>query len=206
MSIGIEQGHLRIAEWRGVPLRLHWTTAAGALLFSGFRFEPGAWLGFVLLVLLHEMGHATLVMRYRLRVVSIDVHGYGGVCRWAGQATGWQRAVIAWGGVLAQALLLGVTYGVVVLLGPPRSLLVAQLVDVFTFTNIWLIGLNLLPFPPLDGAQAWRIFVEGRNRHGKARASRPAPVFEHEPANPELSREAAARVDELFERVTGKKP
>src|SRR5262249_57461741 len=96
----LENGYLRLGRFRGVPIRMHVLTPLGALFFSGFRFEPGAWLGFVLIILLHEMGHAMLVMRYGLGVTSIDLHAYGGATRWSGQATDRQRSVVAWGGVL----------------------------------------------------------------------------------------------------------
>src|SRR5262245_31795457 len=65
-AMTMESGFLHLGRFRGVPLRMHVLAPLGALFFSGFRFEPGAWLGFVLIILLHEIGHALLVMRYRL--------------------------------------------------------------------------------------------------------------------------------------------
>ncbi len=202
----IEQGHLRLGTLRGVPVRVHWTTPVGALFFTGFRFEPGAWLGFFLLVLIHEMGHAALVMRYRLHVLSVDIHGYGGVCRWAGQATGKQRAVIAWGGVLAQGLLFGATWAVLTFVRVPRSELLAEIAYVFTSTNLYLAAINLLPFPPLDGANAWTLFRELRRPRRMRPPSPPSDAMPLEPAEPELSAENSARIKELFDRVLGKKP
>jgi hypothetical protein len=32
------------------------------------------------------------------------------------------------------------------------------LAQVFTTTNLWIIGFNLLPIEPLDGARAWPLF------------------------------------------------
>src|SRR5262249_49588782 len=156
----LENGYLRLGRFRGVPIRMHVLTPLGALFFSGFRFEPGAWLGFVLIILVHEIGHALLVMRYGLGVSSIDLHAYGGATRWSGQATGHQRSVIAWGGVLAQAALFVATAAVLTFLGAPRTFFGRELVYVFTTTNLWLMALNLLPFPPLDGAQAWKLAGE----------------------------------------------
>src|SRR6185503_15369253 len=95
-----------IANVRGVPLRVHWTTLIAALVFTGFALDPGRWVGFFLLVVVHELGHAALVRRYGFHVEAIEVNGLGGVCAWGGDATAKQRAVIAWGGVLAQAALL----------------------------------------------------------------------------------------------------
>ncbi|GMV14292.1 MAG: hypothetical protein AMXMBFR56_25160 [Polyangiaceae bacterium] len=153
----LDRGSLTIARLRGIPIRLHWTVPLGALVFSGFRFAPGFWTGFLLLVLIHELGHAALVRAFRLRVEGIDITGFGGLCHWSGRATAAERGAIAWGGVLAQALLLGGTFAALALLGRPRTPFVAELVSVFTTTNLWLIGLNLLPVPPLDGYEAWKL-------------------------------------------------
>jgi len=167
----IEQGYWKIGRFRGVPVRMHLLVPLGALFFSGFRFEPGAWVGFVLLVFLHEMGHALAVKRFGLHVEGIDLHAYGGVCRWSGQATAWERALIAWGGVAMQAVVLGVTYAALALVGPPRSAFVAELAYVLTVTNLWMIGLNLVPFPPFDGATAWQIVPMLRARFGAKSSS-----------------------------------
>jgi stage IV sporulation protein FB len=159
-----ETGFLQIARIRGAPVRIHWSVALGALFFTGLRFEPAAWFAFLALVLVHELGHAAVVLACRLRVVGIDVLAFGGVCRWSGDSTPMQRAVIAWGGVLAQLLLLGVTEGVVLATGAPTSSLGWELVSVFTTTNLWLAAVNLLPIPPLDGATAWTIFRAWKTR------------------------------------------
>jgi len=153
----LDRGSLTVARLRGIPIRLHWTVPLGALVFSGFRWAPGFWTGFFLLVLIHELGHAALVRAFRLRVEGIDITGFGGLCHWSGRATPVERGVIAWGGVLAQGLLLAATFGGLALLGKPRVPFVAELVSVFTFTNLWLIALNLLPVPPLDGHEAWKL-------------------------------------------------
>jgi len=162
-----ERGYFRVGRVRGAPVRIHWTTPIGAFLFSGMivgaAFAPGAWAAFVLLVLVHELGHAALVRRFGLRVLAIDVHGAGGACRWQGHATELQRAKIAWGGVLAQALLLVAT----ALVAPiaPREPLVAQIVQTWTATNVLMIAFNLLPIRGLDGAEAWTL-LRWRNLRG----------------------------------------
>src|ERR1041385_1921625 len=92
-----------VAHYRGAPIGLHLSIALGLLFYSFGRWEPGAWVGFTLVVLLHELGHAMLVSRYGLRVVAIDLHGFGGECSYSGEVTPWRRSVIAWGGVLAPA-------------------------------------------------------------------------------------------------------
>ena len=59
--------------------------------------------------------------------------------------------------MLAQAAVWLLTFGVVAFAGPPRSWFWRDFVYVFTTTNLWLIALNLLPFAPLDGGEAWKI-------------------------------------------------
>jgi Zn-dependent protease len=153
----VRGGYLTLGKWRGAPVRVHWTLPLAALVFGQGRFVPGFWLGFFLLVLIHELGHALLVRRCRHRVVSIDVHALGGVCCWAGEPTAIQRAWIAWGGVLAQAVALACAHGALALAGRPESVFAAQMASAFTTTNVWLIAINLIPVPPLDGAEAWKL-------------------------------------------------
>lgn len=150
-----ERGFFKFGVWRGVPVRLHWTAPLGALIFGGLRVAPAVWFAFFALVVIHELGHAWLVRRYGHHVMAIDVTGFGGLCRWVGSATTYERAAIAWGGVAAQAVLLVAASAIYELLGPPRTVIGSQLVSGFIFANFWLIALNLLPFPPFDGAEAW---------------------------------------------------
>jgi Zn-dependent protease len=148
-------GYLPVAHWKGTPIRLHWTLPVGALLLGGL--SPVFWVVFFGLVLVHEMGHAALVRRYGHQVLSLDVTGFGGMCRWAGQATDHERSVIAWGGVIAQAAVLIVAGLTVAILGWPQTWPLRQVTSVLIGTNALLIGLNLLPIPPFDGAQAWKL-------------------------------------------------
>jgi Zn-dependent protease len=153
----LERGYLRIGSVRGVPVRLHWTLPLGALVFSGFRFAPVFWFAFFFLVFIHELGHAVLVQRFGHRATSIEITGFGGLCRWNGHASALERAAIAWGGVAAQAALGLSTVLVLLVAGRPSHPALAELAYVFTWTNLWLVGINLLPFPPLDGAEAWKL-------------------------------------------------
>jgi stage IV sporulation protein FB len=211
----LQGGYFQLGRWRGVPIRIHVLTPLGALLFTGFRFAPGAWVGFLLLVLLHEMGHALLVMRYRLRVSSIDLHAYGGICHWSGQATEWERSVIAWGGVIAQVALLAVTVGTVVVVGLPRTMFVRELIEVFTRTNLWLMLINLAPFRPLDGAEAWKIVGAFRRRWASGPAFGPSgrsvtsPFETSRPSSRrpgKLSPDEARRIANAFEDAVRKRP
>ncbi|MBX7117090.1 MAG: M50 family metallopeptidase [Myxococcaceae bacterium] len=151
-------GFLQMGTWRNIPLRVHWSTPLGALFFGRFEFVPVFWLAFFLLILFHEMGHALVVRRLGGTVYSLDVSAFGGLCRWAGHVSPIGRACIAWGGVWAQLLLFAGTQAAIAVHGAPTTLSMGHLVHAFTVTNWWIMLLNLIPVPPLDGAEAWRLF------------------------------------------------
>lgn len=196
-----DRGYLKLFRVRGIPVRAHWSLPLGVLLFSGGRIAPGLWLGIVTLILLHELGHAFLVQRFGLATIGIDITGIGGVCRWAGSPTPLQRSAIAWGGVLAQLVVLAVTGAVVLAVGAPSQPFLAQLVDAFLRANLFLIAINLIPFGPLDGAEAWPFFGHAwrawkRRRKWKARV-RPRRPESKKPSDdePQTLREALDEAD-----------
>lgn len=161
MSVGrmMDRGYLTLMRVRGVPLRLHWTLPLGALLLSGGRFAPGLWLGIVLVIALHEAGHALVVHRVGLVNLGVELTGFGGRCLWAGHPTPVQRALVAWGGVLAQLALFLAMVPITLLIDLPPSGFVPDLVDAFTRANAFLMIVNLLPIAPLDGKEAWPLFT-----------------------------------------------
>ena len=150
-------GYLTLGQLGGAPVRVHWSAPVGALFFGQFRFVPGFWLAFVGLILAHEVGHALMVIASGARVRGIDVMGLGGECRYDGHVTPIQRALIAWGGVLAQLVVMIVAWALLLVFGSPESLFLADLAHACTFYNLTLMALNLLPFGPLDGREAWKL-------------------------------------------------
>lgn len=154
---------------------MHWTAPLGALMFGGFRFAPAVWLAFLVIILVHELGHAFLVRRFGLGLVSVDVYGLGGLCRHE-RGSAYQSSVIAWGGVVAQGCLL-LPAIVLSLLAPLLALPIggftAELLGALVYTNTFIIILNLIPIRPLDGAEAWKLFGHLRERRSR-RAARDA--------------------------------
>jgi stage IV sporulation protein FB len=205
-----DSGYWTVARIRGVPIRLHWTIPLGAVLFSGLRFAPAFWAAFFALILIHEVGHALFVRFFRHRVHAIDVMGFGGTCHWSGSATPLERAAIAWGGILAQGALLLVTLILLKLFGPPPNLATAEVADVFTRSNLWLMALNLLPVPPLDGAEAWPVFRHlrdhfrsrrGRSASAKQRESVPVGTPPRGASEPPANAEVAAMLRRIAEEA-----
>lgn len=155
--MAFQRGYLALGRFRGAAVRVHWSAPVGAFFFGQLRFVPGFWLAFVGLILLHELGHAWMVKTAGARVRGIDVTGLGGECRYDGAVTPIQKALIAWGGVLAQLAVLVVAGSLLLIFGSPQSAFLAELVQACVFYNLMLVGLNLLPFAPLDGHEAWKL-------------------------------------------------
>jgi Zn-dependent protease len=155
----------RVVRIRGVDVFVHWTVflIAGIMIYASFR-KP--WLtltggaSWMALILLHECGHMIAAHRRHTHVFAIELYPIHGLCCYEMPWSKFDRCVIAWGGVIAQAAVaipfllwievFGYTHwdpidAVLGILGP-YSLLVA--------------AFNLLPVGRLDGRIAWGIIPE----------------------------------------------
>ena len=180
-----EGGYLTLGRLRDAPVRVHWSAPVGAFFFGQFRFVPGFWLAFIGLILAHEIGHALMVFACGGRVRGVDVTGLGGQCQYDGGVTPTQRALIAWGGVLAQLGVLLVAGALLLVFGSPGSAFLAEVADACIFYNLMLMAVNLLPFGPLDGREAWKLvpIVRERWRTPRIRTTR-APEESVTPTSP----------------------
>ena len=207
----INSGFWTFARYGGAPIRVHWTVAFLVLFFGGWR--PGAWVGIVFLVLMHELGHAAIVRAVRAQVTEVMVYGFGGYCGWRGHVGPRGRALIAWGGVFAQAIVLVIAWSVrsaMPVQGPFMAALLYALIE----ANISLIVINLIPIPPLDGASAWPLvpilrddFMRWWNQKRKpAVHARPAKKPDDRSSEPEQGPPSSrvtdpVEADRVFERV-----
>lgn len=148
------RGNLTFAAL-GVPIRIHWSVILGLFLVAGL--QPGGWVGFAAVIAAHELGHAFVVRRLRCSVVSLSFHALGGECQWSGQPAPEGRTAIAWGGVAGQALLFAAGW-LTARLHPAAfsGSFGDALGRALLYGNPAMAAFNLLPIPPLDGAEAWR--------------------------------------------------
>ena len=204
-------GFWTVSHFAGAPVRVHWSVILLMLYFGGW--QPGAWLGVMIIVVVHELGHALIVRAVGAQVTEVMVYGFGGYCGWRGTVTPRERALIAWGGVAAQAVLYLVARIVGQTIGAADPFTYV-LLDTLTRSNLVLIAINLLPVPPLDGASAWPLIsmlyndlrrgVRGRESSPPAPPPPPAPDG---PTSTPERQEASSRVtdpkeaDRVFQRV-----
>jgi len=91
--------------------------------------------------------------------LSIELYPIFGVTRFGTPWSQMDHCVIAWAGVLAQAVV-AVPLLAVALFGYTRFNAVNMLFAILGFFSAAVALFNLLPIRPLDGSVAWKIFPE----------------------------------------------
>ncbi len=206
-----QPGTFSLGQWYGVPVRMHWLAPIGALVLAGIS---RAWWGapcLLILTLVHELGHAYFVRRYEHEVIRVDLQFMHGLCCYAGHTTDYERAVIAWGGVLFQAPFLLVALALSTL--PVQSSILAGVIWAFGVFNLFSIIFNLLPIAPLDGHRAWELvpMLQASMRTQRAPKKKPrkkktpkkspaprVPVYVPEDPHAAVDDESKALVDQVL--------
>ncbi len=135
---------------------------ASSLLLGLIPLIPLFLVAAFLSVLVHELGHAFFVRRCKFFVEQIYISALYGVCRYSHPDNIVPPVSIAWGGILAQALLCALLYGLQVLFLPTDNIglsLVSYFqlfVDLLLIFNFFMIAINLLPIAGLDGEIIWK--------------------------------------------------
>jgi Zn-dependent protease len=154
----------QLGQWRGIPISLHWTVFIGVPWFlwqtRSLADTAIAFLAFFFLLLAHELGHAAVARWRRVEVDHIQLFFLHGYCAHETPDYELDDVLIAWGGVVAQFIVLVIALGADVLLAtfwPVAHVLTSPLLRVLIGTNVLIMVFNLIPVAPFDGAKAWRI-------------------------------------------------
>jgi stage IV sporulation protein FB len=157
------RGTWRLAQWRGIPISLHWTVFIGIPWFyyqtRGVADTAISFAALFFLLLAHELGHAAVARWRHVEVYRIQLFFIHGTCSHAEPYYEEDDVLIAWGGVAAQLAVLVIALGADLLLAalsPYAYYLASPLLRVLIETNLLIMILNLIPVAPLDGAKAWR--------------------------------------------------
>jgi membrane-associated protease RseP (regulator of RpoE activity) len=167
----------RVVQIYGTDVFVHWSVfLIAALMLVGAKRRPletvVGLVCYLSVLFIHETGHLIAARRRGCEVFSMELYPIFGLVRYETPWSRFDHCVIAWGGVVAQAVvaipimvwieLRGFTHfdaanAALALLGP-FSLLVA--------------AFNLLPFGRLDGAVAWKLIPEFFRRSVSSRRGR----------------------------------
>ena len=203
--------HWSLGRIGGLPVSLHWTVLmAFPWLFLWMHSVVAALIGtgaFVAMQLLHEFGHV-LAARWRgLAVYSIELSGLHGETARAAARSEKDEVIVAWGGVVAQLLLLALAAAAGPLLmgtGSAIALLIAgPVLVVWTQWNVFLMIVALLPIGPMDGSAAWRVIPLLRGSLNSRRS--PQKVVHLTPAKRRhLQAESERKAAEILDRLKRK--
>jgi ATP-dependent Clp protease adapter protein ClpS len=153
------RGSLRVLSAGGVPVYLHWSCIFGGVALSagsGFDARSIPWmiLGYILVVAVHEGGHALAARILGLYVHVIRLRGLGGRCIVQSPARARDAFLVYSAGLVAQLMLFA---GAMLWLRWPNAdagLATASLIFAFTAGNAFVFVVSLLPSTSRDGMQS----------------------------------------------------
>jgi Zn-dependent protease len=140
------------SEFHGWPVALYWVMGAvtAILLFVS--------------VLLHELGHSVVAMKYHIPVRSITLFIFGGVAQIGAEPPRPSAEfLIAIAGPIVSFALAVVFYVLALVLVPVHPLF--GLASYLALINGALVAFNLIPGFPLDGGRVFRAIVWAINRN-----------------------------------------
>ena len=207
----MRQDAFNLGTWGRIPVSLHWTALLGfAWLYIIFWDVVATLIGAVALFALfvaHEYGHVFVLRRKRIAVSSIQFFGLHGETAYNEYAAKrGDDVAIAWGGVAAQLVVLGVALAAAYLV-PFDRLWAANvwwppIATILIKFNIFLMIVALLPIGPFDGHAAWK-GLSGLRKKARKPKARPAPPRAPEPETL-LSDEERRAYDERAQEEAGK--
>lgn len=113
---------------------------------------------FFVSVLLHELGHSIMAMRYKLPVKSINLYIFGGISEISSEPTNAaSEFVIAFAGPLTSLILAGIFYLLELVFKGVAPIF--AMTKYLAFINASLAVFNLIPGFPLDGGRVFRAIV-----------------------------------------------
>lgn len=122
-------------------------------LYTALVFSIALFISLVI----HEMGHALVAKRYKLRP-SVLLHGFGGLCFHDQARTDGQDAFIVVMGPIAQMLAGGLVFGLSTLATLPK--VPTDIATYFVVISLFWGALNLfLPIYPLDGGKLFHLIL-----------------------------------------------
>jgi Zn-dependent protease len=134
------------AEFKNWPPLMYWLVGAATALMLFVS------------VLLHELGHSVVALRYNIPVRSITLFLFGGVAQIGAEPpSAVAEFLIAIAGPLVSLTLAVVFYAVEPLVAGMEPLL--GLVKYLAYINLALVLFNLIPGYPLDGGRVFRAIV-----------------------------------------------
>jgi Zn-dependent protease len=149
-----------VAQVCGVDVYVHWSILAfGIVILAGTtRKLTSTVLGmaaYLTLLILHESGHLFMARRRGYQAFSMALYPIFGLASFEAPDSRIDRALIAWGGVLAQASVAVPLTLYIILMGYTPFEPLNAVLAILGGYSLLVAAFNLLPIRPLDGSRAW---------------------------------------------------
>lgn len=159
----------RVAQVCGVDVYVHWTVAAfAAAIVAGANRRPSTMIpgvaAYLTLLLLHESGHLFMAWRRGCQPYSMALYPIFGLASFEVPESRLDRALVAWGGVLAQAVVAVPLTLYLAIAGFTPSEPVNAVLSILGAYSLLVAAFNLLPVRPLDGSRAWDLLPAWREQ------------------------------------------
>lgn len=151
-----------VGRINNVDILVHWSVLAiAAVMLFGIAQRPfttlvgiACWMG---VLLLHECGHMLAAQKRGSRVYEIRLYPIFAITKFETPWSRFDHAVIAWGGVIAQAIVAVPVLLIIKIFGYTPFEVVNEVLALFGVFSVIVAFFNLLPLEGLDGAIAWQI-------------------------------------------------
>ena len=162
-----------------VDVFVHWSVLAiAAIMLFGAIERPvttlvgiACWIG---VLLLHECGHVVAAQRRGSHVYEIRLYPIFALTFFETPWSRFDHAIIAWGGVIAQAIVALPVLLWIKFLGYTPFNVANEVLTLFGLFSLAVAFFNLLPFKGLDGYIAWQIvpaYIESVRRRKRQSAA-----------------------------------
>jgi Zn-dependent protease len=170
-----------VAQVCGVDVYVHWSILAfGVVILAGTTRKLTStvigMVAYLTLLILHESGHLFMARRRGYQAFSVALYPIFGLASFEAPDSRIDRALIAWGGVLAQAAVAVPLTLYIVLVGYTPFEPLNAVLAILGGYSLLVAAFNLLPICPLDGSRAWDI-IPAWFEHRRLRRNRPPLAF-----------------------------
>lgn len=155
----------RVVRVRSVDVYVHWTVflIAGIMIYLAIRrpwVTLAAGASWMAVILLHECGHMIVAQKKGCAVSAIELYPIHGRCYFHEPWSRLDHCMIAWGGVLAQAIVAVPILLLVTVFGYSQCEPLNAALAIFGGFSLVVAAFNLLPIARMDGTIAWGIIPE----------------------------------------------
>jgi hypothetical protein len=167
----------RVMQVRGTDVFVHWSVfLIAAILLANVIRQPLVTLvgltSYLGVLLIHEAGHLIAAQKLHCQVFSIELYPVFGLTHFQTPWSRFDHYVIAWGGVIAQAIVAAPIMIWLKVVGFTRFEAMNVFLALLGPISLAIAAFNLLPFGRLDGAIAWKLIPEFFRRQQDSRSKK----------------------------------